>query len=372
MPRPITLFLVALICCLPTFVSAATNCSIHAEWSQYTPPSGYTVSGYRLYQEGQLACQTSNSAATSIDCLVSMDTNTADFTLTAAFADGTQSPHSAPFSFSIPSIEMGAGEVLVKMEAGEVLVNHLWRRVSFESTFNDPVVIAGPLSYKGADPSIVRVRNVSKTGFEIRLTEWNYLDGAHTDENVNYLVMEKGRITLPDGSFVEAGRFTGTTSFKTIQFSGPFTKTPVVLTTVASMNETDTISGRIKNIGLTSFAYYFREQEKNVNTHANETVNYIAWEPGKGTIGSLQFEVATTSNSVTHAWYTKAFQNTFNQAPIVLADMQSTNGTDTSALRMQQLTATNFVVKVEEEKSLDSEVSHGSEAVGYLAISQVD
>ena len=138
------------------------------------------------------------------------------------------------------------------------------------------------------------------------------------------------------------------------------------------MNETDTISGRIKDIGLTSFAYYFREQEKNTNTHANETVNYIAWEPGKGTIGSLQFEVATTGKSVTNAWYTRALQSAFSQVPMVLADMQSTNSTDTAALKMQEVTATSFQVKVEEEQSKDTEVTHGAETVGYLAISQVE
>jgi hypothetical protein len=57
MPRLIIRLLAALICCLPTFISAATNCSIHAEWTQYTPPSGYTVSGFKLYQEGQLAAR---------------------------------------------------------------------------------------------------------------------------------------------------------------------------------------------------------------------------------------------------------------------------------------------------------------------------
>jgi hypothetical protein len=52
-----------------------------------------------------------------------------------------------------------------------------------------------------------------------------------------------------------------------------------------------------------------------------------------------------------------------------MADMQSTNSTDSSALRTQQVTATSFQVKVEEEKSYDTEVSHGAETVGYLALS---
>lgn len=135
------------------------------------------------------------------------------------------------------------------------------------------------------------------------------------------------------------------------------------------MNRTP-IGGRIKAVTTSSFSYYFREQEKNKNVHLNETVNFIAWEPGTGTIGSIQFEAAITANAITHAWYSAAFKTSAPQAPLLLADMQTTNGIDTSALRVQQLTGSGFQVKVEEEQSKDSEVSHASETVGTLSLNQ--
>ena len=457
MPHIIIRFLASFICCLPAFASAATTCSIHAEWTRYTPPSGYTVSGYRLYQEGQLACQTSNSTATAIDCQVTLNTNTTNFTLATAFTNGSESPRSAPFAFSLPNttqtntpptaafavsstsgkaplnitfngssssdsngtitsynwsfgdgssamgqsathaystpgtfsatlsvtdnqgatstasrtitVQADSQPAATNLETGDVLVSSAWARVSFESAFTNPIVIAGPPKGNNSDPCVVRIRNITQTGFDIRLTEWNYQDGTHPAETVSYLVLEKGLTTLPDGSIIEAGSFAGTTSFKTMKFSGLFAKSPVVLTTIASMNETDTISGRIKDVSLSSFAYSFREQEKNTNTHANETVNYIAWEPGRGTIGSLQFEAATTGSRVTSSWYRRSLQSKFKETPIVLADMQSTNNIDTSALRIQAISTNYFIVKVEEEQSLDSEVLHAAETVGYLAIS---
>ena len=258
----------------------------------------------------------------------------------------------------------------VKMETGEVMVSSDWVRVTLTTPFANPVVIAGPPSFSNSEPCVIRLRNVNSTGFDIRLTEWNYQDGVHPQESVSYLVMEKGRHTLPNGSSVEAGTYAGTTSFKTVPFSKPFTKAPVVLTTIASYNETDTISGRIKSVTTTSFAYYFREQEKDKNIHVNETINFIAWEPGTGTIGSVQFEAAATANAVTSAWYSTTFQTAAPQAPLLLADMQTTNNTDTSALRVQQVNGTGFQVKVEEEQSKDSEVSHGTETVGYLSLNQ--
>lgn len=258
----------------------------------------------------------------------------------------------------------------LNIEMGEVAVSGDWVRVSLTSTFQNPVVIAGPAGYNDAAPGVIRLRNVNATGFDIKFAEWNYLDGTHPKETVSYLVMEKGRHILSDGSSVEAGSFAGTTSFKTVSFSKAFTNTPVVLTTLASANEADTISDRVKSITTTGFSYYFREQELNKNTHVNETVNFIAWEPGKGTIGSVQFEVAKTANAVTNAWYSTTHQTSFSQAPLLLAGMQTTANTDTSALRVQQLTATGFQVKVEEEQSKDSEVTHPVETVGFIALNQ--
>jgi len=204
----------------------------------------------------------------------------------------------------------------------------------------------------------------------IKFSEWNYLDGAHPQETVSYLVMEKGHHTLPDGSMVEAGSFTGKTNFATIPFNQAFSKKPVMMTTIASNNETDTISGRIKDVTTSGFAYYFREQEKNTNKHINETINYLAWEPGEGSLGSLQYRVAATANVVTQAWYAVASPSPYSAAPLLLADMQTTVNTDTSALRMQKLSATGFEVKVEEEQSKDTEVAHPAEAIGYIALSQ--
>lgn len=260
----------------------------------------------------------------------------------------------------------------LNIEMGEISATSNWGRVGLKSTFQNPIVIAGPASFNNTDPGTIRLRNIDSTGFDIKFTEWNYLDGIHPEETVSYLVMEKGRFTLPDGSSIEAGSFTGTTSFKTVPFSTAFAKPPVVLTAIASTNEADTISGRIKNIGLSNFAYYFREQEKNTNTHANETVNFIAWEPGKGSIGLLQYEIANTAKAVTNNWYAITYQTLFNQTPMILADIQTTNDTDPTALRIQQSAATGFQIKAEEEKSKSTNITHTAEIVGYLALNQVE
>jgi len=234
------------------------------------------------------------------------------------------------------------------------------------------LLIGKPPGFNSPAPSIIRRRNVSPTGFDFKNTERDYQNGVLQAETTTYTVMEQGYIILPDGSRVEAGTFQGTTSFATIKFSKSFAKAPVILTTIAFANGADTISGRHNNIGLSGFAYYFREQEKNVNTHSKETMNFIAWQPGKGTIGSVQYKAATTAKAVTQAWYAPAFKQAFKQPPMLLADQQTTSNTDTSALRVQNITTTGFQVKVEEEKSKDTELAHPAEAVGYLVIDKAE
>ena len=289
-----------------------------------------------------------------------------NFTATLQVTDNKGSKNIASKAISVPA---GSNVVKLNIEVGEVLVTSNWVRVPFSSVFQSPIVVAGPPRFSNSEPCVVRVRNVDKNGFDIRLTEWNYQDGVHPAETVDYIVLEKGRTVLVDGVTVEAGSFPGATSSKPVVFGGTCGILPVVLTTIASMNETDTLSGRIKNIGPASFDYSFRAG-KDANIHANEAVNYIAWEPGKGTMGSVQFEAMTTPISVTHSWYDTVFKGFFQRAPLLVADMQTVVDTDTAALRFQSVTATGFKVKVEEESSLDAEVVHLAETVGYLALSQ--
>jgi PKD repeat protein len=293
----------------------------------------------------------------------------ATFTATLQVTDNKGATGTTSVPITVKTEDLFAG---LNIELGEIAVSSNWVRVPFNLTYQNPIVIAGPPGLNNADPCVVRLRNVNQTGFDIKLAEWNYEDGIHPEENITYLVMEKGRMLLPDGSSVEAGTFQGSTNSSTVKFSKAFAKAPVLMTTVASANEADAISGRIKNVGASSFAYYFREQERNRNIHAKETVNFIAWQPGKGTIGSVQYEVAATAKTVTNAWYAKPFAKAFAQPPLLLADMQTTNNTDTSALRVQNTTATGFQVKIEEEQSLDKEVTHPAEVVGYLVFDKVE
>ncbi|MGI6656354.1 MAG: PKD domain-containing protein [Desulfobulbus sp.] len=365
----------------PVVVTAATSADNAAPTARInvTPNSGtapltvtFDASG-STDSDGSIAAYTWNfgdgSTATGPK-VTHTYTTAASFTATLQVKDNLGAEGSAVATITVAP--QATQESALNIEAGEIAVTGDWVRVSLSTPFDNPIVVAGPATYNDAEPGVIRVRNVTRTGFDIKFGEWDYLDQQHPAETVRYLVMNKGRAVLPNGSVVEAGSFSGSTQLAPVAFSKKFATAPVVLTTVASNNTTRAISGRVDKVTDTGFTYLFREQEKNKGTHANETIHFIAWEPGQGTVGSLQFEAGTTPNEVTHAWFKTNFTTKAGSMPMVLADLQTRNDNDTAALRIQQVSPSGFEVKVEEEQSRDQETSHSAETVGYLMLSQKD
>lgn len=100
-------YLLILTCLLFSAANSfATDRTIHIEWG-YTPPSAPAVTGYVLYQEGVKICTFPGPTTTSGDCTVDLVKQSTTFTLTAAFNDNTESPHSAPFTFIFDGFNKG-------------------------------------------------------------------------------------------------------------------------------------------------------------------------------------------------------------------------------------------------------------------------
>jgi PKD repeat protein len=297
-------------------------------------------------------------------------TTAADYTATLVVTDNRGATGTTSVAIKAAAT---VGSAELNIETGELSVGSNWVQVPISGNFNNPVVVAGPHGSNNLEPCVIRLRNVTPTGFEIRLEEWNYLwNRTHPAETVAYLVMEKGRTTLPDGSMVEAGSFAGGTASQDVQFGDAFNSVPVLMTTIASDNEPDTISGRLSNITTSGFSYMFREQERNWNSHARETVHFIAWEPGRGALGPIRYEVARATAGLTDRWTQITFNEPFGQAPLFLAHLQTLNETDTAALRARAVTPTGVPLKVEEEKSRDWETTHAEETVGYMAFDKAE
>lgn len=257
------------------------------------------------------------------------------------------------------------------IEVGEVDIDHNWATVSFENGFHRPIVIAGPPSTEGAQPVVVRIRNISQTGFEIRLQEWSYLDGAHRQETLSYMVIEEGNYTLENGSKIEAGYATGVQFFRQVPLKQSYTHTPIIMTQIVTENETDTVTGRVRNIDQNSFEYKLQEMEATIRSHVPETINYIAWEPGKGETAGLVFEIGIAAKEITDKWCDLTFETVFPELPFFFGAMQTCNGSDPSAIRTKDLSQQATKLRINEEISLDAETKHNKEALGYFTIGSI-
>lgn len=73
-----------------------------------------------------------------------------------------------------PGIDITDGNGDFVAETGVLSLTNAWVNVPLRNSFNKPVVILGGVTTADGDPATVRVKNVTATGFQVRLQEWQY------------------------------------------------------------------------------------------------------------------------------------------------------------------------------------------------------
>jgi hypothetical protein len=269
------------------------------------------------------------------------------------------------------------------IEVGKVSVSEAGTIVSLSETFTDPIVVVGPPESSDAAPVTVLVDNVTPTSFDIRLKTYPNQPGGptpHAAEQVSYLVVERGSHVLPSGAKVVAGSAQLTdpgyrspvvsgaplpgSQFQAVNFGSSFATAPVVMATVASENNAETVVVRLRDIGLTGFNAKLREVENPLTFgHIAETVNYVAWDLGEDNSNDpLQWQV---QQAVANHNPTTVAVN--GPKPCVLSQIQTYRGVHTVSSRHINVTDVSVILKAEEEQSFDVEVFHIRETFGVLA-----
>jgi uncharacterized protein (DUF1800 family) len=247
-----------------------------------------------------------------------------------------------------------------------------WHDMTFESRFDSPpIVMMGPVSFNGGDPSTLRIRNVVEEGFQFQIDEWDYRDGSHTEESLSYLAVEAGVLDL-DGIPAIAGRIESVGfSLQSFTFDTPFQSPPVILFQIEASDTSPALVVRPRRITAAGFQLRIQAEEKNRTRLTPRPVHFIALEQGQYLQSNGQpIIVGTTGEQVTHSWFNIEFPTPLSD-PVFLAHMQSTFGGNTASLRHRRLDERGVQVKVEEEQSLDTEVSHIKENVGFIVIGAV-
>ncbi len=85
-------------------------------------------------------------------------------------------------------------------------INEEWSTVEFNEEFDTlPVVFCTQVSNNNGFPTVVGIRNVTKTGFEVRLIKEQAVEGRVFNENINYFAITTGN-GLIDGKRISVGR----------------------------------------------------------------------------------------------------------------------------------------------------------------------
>ncbi|KTG10995.1 hypothetical protein AUR64_07460 [Haloprofundus marisrubri] len=261
--------------------------------------------------------------------------------------------------------QRGSAASTSDVEAHRLAATQHWRTQAFDSSYTNPVVVALPVSTSGYQPATSRVQEVDGRSFEYRVQEWNYLDGPHVEEVVGSLVVEAGTSAV-EGLQLESGTVKATTGWTGVSFDEAFDKQPVVLTQPQSTDGWQAVVSRNRSISKRRFATRLQEEEANDNWHHDETVGYVAVEPGTGSLGGAPFEAGREA-SVGHEWQTLEFDESYDN-PVFVADVETFNGNNPCSLRYRNLTRTSVEVRVEEERSADDEQWHKPETVGYVVV----
>jgi len=293
---------------------------------------------------------------------------------TPPFASASQQTASGPSTSTASTSMMASSGLLTAdhVEIGEVMVDHQWKRVALSKPFSDPIVVAKAASYHHATPAVIGIRQIDATGFEIRLQAWNEGSRLPASGAVGYLVIERGRFHLADGTAVESGTIDANSAFSTysIAFSRPFRAIPVVMTAITNSQESIAATGWPTLVHKRGFQFQLQPQGLPHSLDALQTISYLAWEPSRGILDDLAFEVNRTRDVTRWRFSTLTFTEGYADAPVFLADIQSSQGGNPINVRWEQKDLGGIDLKIDDAPDLNADRATplSSDVVGYIII----
>ncbi|MEL6927302.1 MAG: CAP domain-containing protein [Cyanobacteria bacterium J06600_6] len=252
--------------------------------------------------------------------------------------------------------------------------DHNNRTIQLDNNYINPVVFALPISYRGSNPAIARITDIQSDEFSFYLQEPEYLDGVHGTESLSYLVLESGTWELEDGTILEVGTVntnatTTSSSWADIDFQNDFVTAPAVMSQVQTKNGGQFVRTRQDKASIDGFELAMEEEEALKNSgHASETIGWLAIETGYGSWDGMNFRAGHTGARIDHTWDKINFAQFFDDSPSLFASVATYHGSDPVGLRYTNLGASSTQIRLEEDRSLDTEIGHSNESVDFLAI----
>ena len=295
---------------------------------------------------------------------------------------------SADFTITIPVCNEVKPTGLVAEQGTLTGLDSSWVTVYFDETFLEPVVIGTPVLDASTDPPmVVRVRNVSSCGFQMKVQS----TGGDEPSNVTvyWLAVEEGTYTEAEhGVAMEARTVTSTlTSYKnnyfleSVGYNQTYTKPIVFGQVMTENNEAWSVfwaAGDYRfNPPTSSALSVSKHVGSSSNTSlASETLGFIVLESGVGTIGDyIEYRAALTNDEVMGAEDVPAgytYDHTITGATRGLASIAGLDGGDGGWAVLREVTPFDITVSYDEDQEADTERLHTTEQVTYLVLGSLN
>lgn len=291
-----------------------------------------------------------------------------------------------------------------------------WTTISFSQVYDEPPAVFMLSTNQGSNPAIVKIRNVTRTGFEALPLEPSGEDGPHITMGGHYLAIAYGIHEFPDGDIVEVGKMeldadtiqastnspwyaptgplllgTEDTRYVQVPLQTDFGEQPVFFHSIQTVNNQVDVNGKKPpNEHLLPFltiaakyeapSYYIAFEASETDYEPvtrTETVAYMATTEGfdRRFFDDNGVEVvweADFADVRIQGWsdgcFRNNFKNKYDQTPLVAASKISRNGADGGWLRSCQVNKNRLGLRVDEDRSLDSERNHAEEDASILAM----
>ncbi|MDD3078451.1 MAG: glycosyl hydrolase [Paludibacter sp.] len=169
----------------------------------------------------------------------------------------------------------------LKALAGRVSgVTAKWTKVTFDTPFETvPVVFASQLSPANTFATMLRIRNVTETGFEVKLMKETAVTTALSTETITYLAVTEG-VGSVNGKKLIVGRTAdntiSTTSYTNIDY-GDSIASPVFITQLQTCTN-DTVTATLRCLSIsTKFANVLKQRERSTGIYFSSEKDAAGW-----------------------------------------------------------------------------------------------
>ncbi|MEM6633063.1 MAG: T9SS type A sorting domain-containing protein [Bacteroidota bacterium] len=226
-------------------------------------------------------------------------------------------------------------------EVGFIGTTHEWARVEFKNSYFNPVVVTGGLNRRGGHRTTIRIQNLSSTGFDVRVIDWECLNPNHGDERINYLVLESGGYILPNGKKIVAGNYGLVNEvWSTRLFTSSFSELPLTFAQCVTENESTPIVVQMDKDSLTSKRFRLRIRESLVSDsiHVNERVSVVGIERGILMDSLISFETGMSDLKLSPTPLSVAVEGEYSGQTILLGGVQTAQEDIAATINFRDLT----------------------------------